>query len=46
MDLSDSLTSKHPKSDLILTASQASDIQFLDARNRSNAYLTIDAHRG
>ncbi|XP_058110539.1 regulatory-associated protein of TOR 1 isoform X2 [Magnolia sinica] len=30
----------------IVSASQAGDIQFLDIRNPSNAYLTIDAHRG
>ncbi|KAL8262293.1 hypothetical protein R6Q59_026342 [Mikania micrantha] len=30
----------------IVSASQAGDIQFLDIRNRSDAYLTIDAHRG
>ncbi|GJT22243.1 regulatory-associated protein of TOR 1 [Tanacetum coccineum] len=30
----------------IVSASQAGDIQFLDIRNQSDAYLTIDAHRG
>uniref|UniRef100_A0A803MBA1 Raptor N-terminal CASPase-like domain-containing protein n=1 Tax=Chenopodium quinoa TaxID=63459 RepID=A0A803MBA1_CHEQI len=30
----------------IVSASQAGDIQFLDIRNHSDAYLTIDAHRG
>ncbi|XP_020595936.1 regulatory-associated protein of TOR 2-like [Phalaenopsis equestris] len=30
----------------IVSASQAGDIQFLDIRNHSEAYLTIDAHRG
>ncbi|XXG39915.1 hypothetical protein AAC387_Pa01g0756 [Persea americana] len=30
----------------IVSASQAGDIQFLDVRNDTNAYLTIDAHRG
>lgn len=30
----------------IVSASQAGDIQFLDVRNHSEAYLTIDAHRG
>uniref|UniRef100_A0A251TIW9 Putative regulatory associated protein of TOR n=1 Tax=Helianthus annuus TaxID=4232 RepID=A0A251TIW9_HELAN len=30
----------------IVSASQAGDIQFLDIRNQSEAYLTIDAHRG
>ncbi|PKA50577.1 Regulatory-associated protein of TOR 1 [Apostasia shenzhenica] len=30
----------------IVSASQAGDIQFLDVRNYSEAYLTIDAHRG
>ncbi|KAI9072527.1 hypothetical protein K1719_045536 [Acacia pycnantha] len=30
----------------IVSASQAGDIQFLDVRNQTNAYLTIDAHRG
>ncbi|KAK9734343.1 hypothetical protein RND81_04G133000 [Saponaria officinalis] len=30
----------------IVSASQAGDIQFLDLRNQSDAYLTIDAHRG
>lgn len=30
----------------IVSASQAGDIQFLDIRNDTNAYLTIDAHRG
>lgn len=30
----------------IVSASQAGDIQFLDIRNHTNAYLTIDAHRG
>lgn len=30
----------------IVSASQAGDIQFLDIRNNTNAYLTIDAHRG
>ncbi|KAJ6816602.1 regulatory-associated protein of TOR 2 isoform X1 [Iris pallida] len=29
----------------IVSASQAGDIQFLDIRNLSEAYLTIDAHR-
>ena len=29
-----------------MSASQAGDIQFLDIRNQSDAYLTIDAHRG
>lgn len=32
--------------DKIVSASQAGDIQFLDIRNPSEAYLTIDAHRG
>ncbi|KAL2330577.1 hypothetical protein Fmac_018158 [Flemingia macrophylla] len=31
---------------LIVSASQAGDIQFLDIRNHSSAYLTIEAHRG
>ncbi|XP_068634561.1 regulatory-associated protein of TOR 1-like isoform X2 [Aristolochia californica] len=30
----------------IVSASQAGDIQFLDVRNQTNAYLTIHAHRG
>ncbi|OIW07427.1 hypothetical protein TanjilG_19268 [Lupinus angustifolius] len=30
----------------IVSASQAGDIQFLDIRNHSGAYLTIEAHRG
>ncbi|XP_044508868.1 regulatory-associated protein of TOR 1-like isoform X2 [Mangifera indica] len=30
----------------IVSASQAGDIEFLDIRNNSNTYLTIDAHRG
>ncbi|XP_043723944.1 regulatory-associated protein of TOR 1-like isoform X2 [Telopea speciosissima] len=30
----------------IVSASQAGDIQFLDVRNHTDAYLTIDAHRG
>ncbi|KAL2330582.1 hypothetical protein Fmac_018163 [Flemingia macrophylla] len=30
----------------IVSASQAGDIQFLDIRNHSSAYLTIEAHRG
>ncbi|CAL0304399.1 unnamed protein product [Lupinus luteus] len=30
----------------IISASQAGDIQFLDIRNHSSAYLTIEAHRG
>ncbi|KAK1270551.1 Regulatory-associated protein of TOR 1 [Acorus gramineus] len=30
----------------IVSASQAGDIQFLDIRNDSKAYLTIEAHRG
>ncbi|XP_021766700.1 regulatory-associated protein of TOR 2-like isoform X2 [Chenopodium quinoa] len=30
----------------IVSASQAGDIQFLDIRNHSDAYLTINAHRG
>ena len=30
----------------IVSASQAGDIQFLDIRNQTQAYLTIDAHRG
>ncbi|KAH9602594.1 hypothetical protein KSS87_022001 [Heliosperma pusillum] len=30
----------------IVSASQTGDIQFLDFRNQSDAYLTIDAHRG
>uniref|UniRef100_A0A0D6QVD8 Raptor N-terminal CASPase-like domain-containing protein n=1 Tax=Araucaria cunninghamii TaxID=56994 RepID=A0A0D6QVD8_ARACU len=30
----------------IVSASQAGDIQFLDIRNNSAPYLTIDAHRG
>ncbi|XP_008792190.2 regulatory-associated protein of TOR 1 [Phoenix dactylifera] len=30
----------------IVSASQAGDIQFLDIRNHTEAYLTIDAHRG
>ncbi|XP_028556354.1 regulatory-associated protein of TOR 1 isoform X2 [Dendrobium catenatum] len=30
----------------IVSASQAGDIQFFDIRNHSEAYLTIDAHRG
>ncbi|OVA17236.1 WD40 repeat [Macleaya cordata] len=30
----------------IISASQAGDIQFLDIRNQTDAYLTIDAHRG
>ncbi|CAH1425764.1 unnamed protein product [Lactuca virosa] len=30
----------------IVSASQAGDIQVLDIRNQSDAYLTIDAHRG
>ncbi|XP_054780131.1 regulatory-associated protein of TOR 1 [Prosopis cineraria] len=30
----------------IVSASQAGDIQFLDIRNQTDAYLTIDAHRG
>lgn len=30
----------------IVSASQAGDIQFLDIRNHTDAYLTIDAHRG
>ncbi|XP_076922188.1 regulatory-associated protein of TOR 1-like [Bidens hawaiensis] len=30
----------------IVSASQAGDIQFLDIRNQSDSYLTIDAHRG
>ncbi|KAJ6818131.1 regulatory-associated protein of TOR 2 isoform X1 [Iris pallida] len=30
----------------IVSASQAGDIQFLDIRNYSKAYLTIDAYRG
>eukprot|EP01018_Ginkgo_biloba_P000291 Gb_09312 [translate_table: standard] len=30
----------------IVSASQAGDIQFLDIRNSSKPYLTIDAHRG
>ncbi|XP_076959609.1 regulatory-associated protein of TOR 1-like [Bidens hawaiensis] len=30
----------------IVSASQAGDIQFLDIRNQTEAYLTIDAHRG
>lgn len=30
----------------IVSASQAGDIQFLDTRNQTEAYLTIDAHRG
>lgn len=29
-----------------MSASQAGDIQFLDFRNPSSSYLTIDAHRG
>ncbi|KAA0053425.1 transducin family protein [Cucumis melo var. makuwa] len=31
---------------LIVSASQAGDIQFLDIRNQRDRYLTIDAHRG
>ncbi|CAN1303366.1 Regulatory-associated protein of TOR 1 [Linum perenne] len=30
----------------IVSASQAGDIQFLDIRNQTDAYLTINAHRG
>ncbi|PNY03703.1 regulatory-associated protein of TOR 1-like [Trifolium pratense] len=30
----------------LVSASQAGDIQFLDIRNHSSAYLTIEAHRG
>ncbi|XP_031267533.1 regulatory-associated protein of TOR 1-like [Pistacia vera] len=30
----------------IVSASQAGDIEFLDFRNSSDTYLTIDAHRG
>ncbi|CAL9769463.1 unnamed protein product [Musa acuminata subsp. burmannicoides] len=30
----------------IVSASQAGDIQFLDIRNQTEPYLTIDAHRG
>lgn len=30
----------------IVSPSQAGDIQFLDIRNQTDAYLTIDAHRG
>ncbi|XP_077216977.1 regulatory-associated protein of TOR 1-like [Tasmannia lanceolata] len=30
----------------IVSASQAGDIQFLDMRNRTSAYRTINAHRG
>ncbi|KAG0473726.1 hypothetical protein HPP92_015071 [Vanilla planifolia] len=30
----------------IVSASQAGDIQFMDIRNHSKAYLTIEAHRG
>ncbi|XP_027349424.1 regulatory-associated protein of TOR 1 isoform X1 [Abrus precatorius] len=30
----------------IISASQAGDIQFLDIRNHSGTYLTIEAHRG
>ncbi|XP_044473402.1 regulatory-associated protein of TOR 1-like [Mangifera indica] len=30
----------------IVSASQAGDIEFLDIRNNSDTYLTIDAHRG
>ncbi|WOL04841.1 regulatory-associated protein of TOR 2 [Canna indica] len=30
----------------IVSASQAGDIQFLDVRNHTEPYLTIDAHRG
>ncbi|KAK9167993.1 hypothetical protein Syun_000133 [Stephania yunnanensis] len=30
----------------IVSASQAGDVQFLDIRRNSEAYLTIDAHRG
>ncbi|XP_043704845.1 regulatory-associated protein of TOR 1-like isoform X2 [Telopea speciosissima] len=30
----------------IVSASQAGDIQFLDVRNHTDAYLTINAHRG
>nr|XP_043636521.1 regulatory-associated protein of TOR 1 isoform X2 [Erigeron canadensis] len=30
----------------IVSASQAGDIQFFDIRNQSDAYLTIEAHRG
>ncbi|KAJ4978640.1 hypothetical protein NE237_009420 [Protea cynaroides] len=30
----------------IVSASQAGDIQFIDVRNHTDAYLTIDAHRG
>ncbi|XP_061357786.1 regulatory-associated protein of TOR 1-like isoform X2 [Gastrolobium bilobum] len=30
----------------IVSASQAGDIQFLDIRNHSSPYLTIEAHRG
>ncbi|XP_072974981.1 regulatory-associated protein of TOR 1 [Typha angustifolia] len=30
----------------IVSASQAGDIQFLDIRNHTEPYLTIDAHRG
>ncbi|KAF7845248.1 regulatory-associated protein of TOR 1-like [Senna tora] len=30
----------------IVSASQAGDIQFLDIRNHTGAYLTIEAHRG
>lgn len=30
----------------MVSASQAGDIQFLDIRNPSGSYLTIDAHRG
>ncbi|KAF8397000.1 hypothetical protein HHK36_018638 [Tetracentron sinense] len=30
----------------IVSASQAGDIQFLDLRNHTDAYLTFDAHRG
>ncbi|KAK1320310.1 Regulatory-associated protein of TOR 1 [Acorus calamus] len=41
-----SSSSESSISALIVSASQAGDIQFLDIRNDSKAYLTIEAHRG